>query len=135
MVLEMKVIFRYKKIKLKKHLVMAFLWSTLGIFSIVFTEEKNWFSYLYLPIGLLFFYFYFYDKNYGYIAYKNAFIKKQAFPKKQLDLNNLKLIKRDHNGITLISKNKKKLLIDHSIIEENDLEKLNNILNKYESKT
>ncbi len=116
------------------HLVMAFLWSILGIFSLIFVKEKNWASYLYLPIGILFFYFYFYDKKQGYVAYKNSYIKKQAFPKKQLDLNNLERIKRDSNGITLISKNKKKLIIDISIIEGNDLEELNIILKKYDSK-
>lgn len=116
------------------HLVMAFLWSIFGVFCLLFVKEQNWVSFLYLPIGLLFFYFYFYDKNYGYIAYHNALIKKQAFPKKRFDLNHLKHIKRNNTGITLISKNKKKLLIDHTIIEENDLEKLNMILKKYESK-
>jgi len=117
------------------HIVMAFLWSVFGIFILIFTKEKNWFSYLCLPIGLVFFYFYFYDKNYGYISYKDALIKKQAFPKKQFDLNDLKQITRTSNGITLLSNGKKKMLIDHSIIEKTDLEKLNKILNTYESRT
>ena len=130
----MKVIFRYKKRKLKMHLVMAFLWSILGFFSLMYTKDKNWVSYLYLPIGILFFYFYFYDKKHGYIAYENACIKKRAFPKKQLNLNDLKQIKRNRNGITLWSNDNEKLLIDHSIIKKEDLKKLNTILKKHESK-
>jgi len=113
---------------------MGFLWSILGIFSLTFTKDKTWISYLYLPVGLVFFYFYVYDKRYGYIIYENASIKKQAFPKKQINLKQLKNINRNEKGITLITNKKKKMLIDHSIIEANDLDKLNTILNTYESK-
>jgi len=117
------------------HLVMAFLWSVLGVFSLLFSKDKNWISFLYLPIGLLFFYFYFYDKNYGYISYENTVIKKQAFPKKTFNLKDLKHIKRNEKGIALLSNSEKKMIIDHSIINQNDLEKLNTILKTYESKT
>ena len=116
------------------HLVMAFLWSILGVFCFIFVKEKNWFSYLYLPIGLFFFYIYFYDKNKGYVTYNNSIIKKQAFPKKQFNLNHLKKIKRANNGITLIAKNNQKFLIDDTIIEEHDVEKLYKIIKAYESK-
>jgi len=128
------MVFRYTKRRLKMHLTVAIAFSLLGCISLFFSNAKNWFSYAYLPIGILYFYIYLYDKKRGALVYNVPIITQQSLPKKHFDLSKLDTLKKDYKGITLLSKTQKKMVIEPSIIESNDLEKLKQLLAKYEAK-
>lgn len=127
--------FRYRKRRLRMHLIMAILWSVLGCITLLFSDKPSSFSYSYLPLGLLFFSIYVYDIKKGVLTYKSPIITQQTIPKKYFDLSKLDTIKIDIKGITLLSKTQKKLVIEPSIIKKNDLKKLKELLAKYEVKS
>lgn len=120
---------RFKKRRLYANLIVGIIWTGLGIFNVIETEALKWIDYGYLVVGFLYISHYLYDDFNQYLNIENGIIAKNEFFgfKKKIALNDVTLIK-EYAGDYILQTEDEKLEINTTLIEDQSLKELNNVL-------
>ena len=122
---------RFKKKRLYINIILGLVWTILGISRLLEDKELGWLDYGYLVIGVLYTGHFLFDLTNQYLIIENGTIRKNVlygFGKK-LNLSEIHWIKNFSGDYTLKTETKE-LKINTTLIEEESLIELNEILRK-----
>ena len=117
----------YSKKRRKYELFQGIFWILIFILGVLFSDRKNVFFYLYIPLGLISLYRYIKVKY--YLSIENNIIKQNYIFGKKIDLSEIKSIKH-FAGEYILRTDKRKMRIDIGSIEKSSLAELRDELKK-----
>lgn len=127
MKLKMKIAF--KKRYLNISLVLGIVWLIFGLLEIFIKETPYWTDYATLVISVAYLVLFFYQKQKKYLTIENDTIAINGYSGKQLNLNEIKQIKK-FAGDYILKTDQKELSINTQIIDPKSLITLNETLEK-----
>lgn len=127
MKLKMKIAF--KKRYLNISLVLGIVWLIFGLLEIFIKETPYWTDYATLVISVAYLVLFFYQKQKKYLTIENGTIAINGYSGKQLNLNEIKQIKK-FAGDYILKTDQKELTINTQIIDQKSLITLNETLEK-----
>jgi hypothetical protein len=110
------------------NLILGLVWIGLGTSRMIFEDDYDWVSYVFIITGLLYFSVFYsqYKRNYFLIT-DGFIIKKFDFWSKKMNLSEIKAIRKFACDYKLRTEHDE-LIINTQLIEQNDLETLNKVL-------
>ncbi len=117
----------YSKKRRKYELFQGIFWILIFILGVLFSDRKNVFFYLYIPLGLISLYRYIKVKY--YLTIEKNIIKQNYIFGKKMDLSEIKSIKH-FAGEYILRTDKRKMRIDIGSIEKSSLAELRGELKK-----
>lgn len=114
----------YKKRQLNFNLIFGILWLSYFLAQLFLQDELHWIDYGWIFISLAYFGTYFYLKKYNYVTIENGSIKVNGPFGKQLNLTEIKQI-RKFAGDYILKTDHKELTINTQLIDPNSLTELN----------
>ena len=121
----------YSKKKRKYNLFQGIFWILLFAIGVLFSDRKNVFFYLYIPLGLISLYRYIKVKY--YLIIEKDVLKQNYIFGKKMDLSEIKSIKH-FAGEYILRTDKRKMRIDIGSIEKSSLAELRDELKKLDVK-
>src|SRR5690606_7589771 len=125
----MKINFRKRYIKI--NLIFGILWIVFFILGIFIKDDFHWINYGYLLMAVLYSGLYIYQKERQYLLIEKGFIKYNRPNGKQVNLSEIKAIKK-FAGDYILKSDKDDFRIDTQVIDPASLEDLNAALHKLE---
>lgn len=120
---------RYKKKRLKFYLIMTIIWLLVGFNNLLFMSHEKWTGYVWLGISVMYVFIYSFDYFNQYLTIQDGIIKENHLFGKKIKLNEITQIKK-FAGDYILKSDKKELIINTQIIDEESLTELNNELEK-----
>jgi len=117
----------YSKKKRKYELFQGIFWILLFAIGVLFSDRKNVFFYLYIPLGLISLYRYIKVKY--YLIIEKDVLKQNYIFGKKMELSEIKSIKH-FAGEYILRTDKRKMRIDIGSIEKSSLAELRDELKK-----
>lgn len=113
----------YKKKQMNLNLILGLIWLVNGVFQTVFNEGIKWTEYFWFVISAFYLIIYFYQKKEKYLTIENGIVKQNWPFGKKMRLNEIKQI-RHFAGEYVLKSEKKKIIINIELVEDDSLSEL-----------